>query len=275
MIASASNAPAGLSTLQAGGGHGLGNALYLDSAAGALLKVYRSRRVGAEAWREGLRSFGHRVFEGKRGTGAAERAATEEECLKLWRAEGCDVPALLDRPIPEEITEPALWLEYCPGPTLDRALNEEPESDVRWIERLAEAHAARHRRALELKNALLLQEHATIVHTLVSGDRLVTIDFENGYRPTFPTDIAITHELAGTLRSFFRRVTGGGDAPFERFVEAYPEREQLREAALRGVEGGSVAARLKRWRDRRRRNRPSKVEVLARVVEHLQAIERR
>lgn len=263
-------APPGLEVLQAGGGHGLGNALYLDPGAGALLKVYRPRRTGASAWREGLRSFAHRVFEGKRGTSPEERRRTEEAALRLWTEHGLDVPRTLDLPIPTEVRHPALWLEYCPGETLavvlaDPATDDAAAADL--VSRLAIDHGERHRRALETGEVLLLQEHATIVHTLVSGDRLVTIDFENAYRPGFPVEIALADELAGTLRSFFRRVPPRAEALLAAFLAAYPDRARLRAAAERVSRGGGVARRLKRWKDTRRRNRPGKAELMGRVRE--------
>ena len=260
--------PHGLEVLQAGGGHGLGNALFLDRAAGALLKVYRSRRGRSEAWREALRDVGHRVFEGKRGVSPAARAATEKETLLLWARHGFDVPALIDRPIPTEVTDPALWIEFCPGETLDRALSAEGSAAPAFgerIARLAVDHARRHALALAEGEILLVQEHPTIVHTLVSGDRLVTIDFENAYASRTSVATAIARELAGTLRSFFRRLEGGeseGRAAFEAFLAAYPEREILAAAVARATSGGGFAARLRRRRDRGRRNRPSKVEVM-------------
>jgi len=258
--------PVGLEALQTGGGHGLGNALYLDRAAGALLKVYRPRRSRAYAWRESLHSFGHQVFEGKRGTGFRERFRTESLALRLWATHAFDVPAILERPIPPGIPDTALWLEYCPGRTLDRVVAV-PETDTSvaraLVERLAGEQAERHRKAIELSEPLLIEEHASIIHILVSGDRLVTIDFENAYRHGFPVEEALWHEMAGTLRSFFRRVHGAGQQLFETYVDAYPERELLRQAADRATRGGGIGRRLKRWRDQDRRNRPAKFEVMS------------
>ena len=255
-----------LEVLQEGGGHGRGNALYLDRAAGALLKIYRPRRANSQAWREALRSFGHRVFEGKRGTSPLERQRTEAAALRVWAEHGCDAPALIDRTVPREITDPALWIEFCPGRTLDLVLADkgvDPSVAQDHIERLAHDHGRRHRRALDSGESLLIQEHASIVHALASEERLVTFDFENAYREGFPIEVAVCHELAGTLRSFFRRVGGEeGRGFFDQFVAAYPEREILAEAARRAIGGGGLAPRLKRWRDRKRKNRPSKVEVM-------------
>ena len=260
-----------LEILQAGGGHGRGNALFLDREGGAILKVYRPRRGASQAWREGLRSFGHRFFEGKRGTSPKERAQTEAAALRAWAKHGFDAPRLIDRAIPAEITDPALWIEYCPGRTLDLVLSDPTTDPVvarSLVERLAVDHAGRHRAALENAEPLLLQEHASIVHTLESGERLVTFDFENAYGRGFSSEIAISHELAGTLRSFFRRLGDcAGRAHFDQYVAAYPDRDLIERAAHRATCGGGIGSRLKRWSDGRRANRPSKTEVMVWVAE--------
>jgi len=258
--------PFGLEVIQAGGGHGLGNALYLDRAQPALLKVYRPRRRGAPL-RETLRSVGHQLFEGKRGTAPRDRQRTESLVLRLWAAHGFDVPAVIERPIPPEVPEPALWLEWCPGETLDRALAAVDLAAARALaERLAVEQARRHQRALELSEPLLAMEHPTIVHVLASGERLVSIDFENAYRRGFPAATAVARELAGTLRSFLRRLPERGEALFDAYVAAYPRRDLLRAAAQSTLRGGGLAGALRRLRDRRRENRPSKLEVMARVL---------
>ncbi|MGA1490116.1 MAG: hypothetical protein ACO4B3_14075, partial [Planctomycetota bacterium] len=212
--------PAGLEVLQAGGGHGRGNALLLDREGGALLKVYRSRRGASGAWRELLRDLAHRRLEGKRGGGPEGRRETEREVLRLGRSEGFDVPAVLDLATPPGIEEPSLWLEYCDGRTLDRAIADcalegrgapADRADL-LVARLAGEHGRRHRRALDRTEPLLVQEHPTIVHTLHCGDRLVTIDFENAWASGAPVPLVVARELAGTLRSFFRRLGRGAGA---------------------------------------------------------------
>ncbi len=264
--------PAGLEVLQEGGGHGLGNALYLDRAHGALLKVYRPRRVKMQAWRELFHSLGHQLFEGKRGTSPRQRQSTELISLRTWIAHRFDVPELIDRPIPDGLPTTSSWMEYCPGQTLDEYLRSPGLDSAQLgttVERLACEQAIRHRKALDSQENLLLQEHASIVHVLVSDERLITIDFENAYRGGFPTQVALSHELAGTLRSFFRRVPQRGQACFDQYLGAYPERVLLREAALQVTRGKGVAASLKRWRDQKRKNRPSKLEVMHWVLQSL------
>jgi hypothetical protein len=272
--ADAPSIPTGLEVLQAGGGHGLGNALYLDRSESALLKVYRPRRGSAHGLRESLRSFSHQLFEGKRGTSPRERGATESLVLRLWAVHGYDVPQDNDRPPPPGVTEPTLWLEYCPAKTLDFALAVdvlEIDPARAQVARLAVDQARRHRRAIELSEPLLTMEHATIAHVLAFGDRQVTIDFENAYKRGFAVEEAVARELAGTLRSFFRRIPKRGEDLFRTYVKAYPEREQLRAAAVRTLEGGGVAGMVRRSRDRRRTNPPAKTEVMSRVLSMLSA----
>jgi hypothetical protein len=258
--------------LQAGGGHGLGNALYLDRGAGLVLKVYRSRRGRAGAWRELLRSIGHQLLEGKRGTAPRDRQRTEALVLRLWAAHGFDVPAVAERPTPPGLAEPCLWLEYCPGPTLDRALAD-PELPLEraraLVARLAVDQARRHRKGIAIGEPLLFLEHPTIVHVLASGERLVTIDFENAWWRRFPVEEALARELAGTLRSIHRRIPERAEALFAAYVDVYPDRELLRRAAAQTLGGGGFAGALRRARDRRRENRPAKTEVMARVLARL------
>jgi len=265
--------PFGLEVIQAGGGHGLGNALYLDRARPALLKVYRPRRRGAPL-RETLRSIGHQLFEGKRGTAPHDRQRTESVVLRLWAAHGFDVPAVIERPVPPEVSDPALWLEWCPGESLDRALaalSLDPAAARALVERLAREQARRHQKAIELSEPLLAMEHPSIVHVLASGERLVSIDFENAWRRGFPAASAVARELAGTLRSILRRLPERGEALFDAYVAAYPRPDLLRAAAESTVRGGGLTGALRRFRDRRRENRPSKVEVMARVMEKARA----
>jgi hypothetical protein len=258
----------GARVLQAGGGHGRGNLLLLfeDAAEPAVLKVYRPRRPPRRALREALRSFSHRAFEGKRGTGPRQRRRTEEQSLRLWRRLGFDVPGLPERPLPDALREPALWLEYCPGPTLATTLRDPAVGPARrgdLVARLASQQGVRHAAALERAEPLLLQEHASLKHVLVCGERLVTFDFEIGFARSLPVLGALAQELAGTLRSLERGRRGR--ELYDVYVEAHPHPELLVEAARRALHGGGIAGLSRRWSDRRRRG-PSKGEVLGRLL---------
>ena len=100
---------AGLRVLQDGGRDDRkgGNLLLLDDTPGgeAFLKVYRRRGT---ALRQASKAFSYRVIERKRGVTARERCALERRHLALWRAEGFDVPALLDRPLPDAFAGAAM-----------------------------------------------------------------------------------------------------------------------------------------------------------------------
>jgi hypothetical protein len=112
---------AGLLLIQHGGRKGRGgNLLLLDDTPcrEALLKVYRRR---GSALSQGAKRFSYRVIERKRGVTPAQRCTLERRHLALWRKQGFDVPALIERPLPEPFAaDPASWMEYCPGPLLRR-----------------------------------------------------------------------------------------------------------------------------------------------------------
>ncbi|MGE0707399.1 MAG: hypothetical protein AB7N76_04385 [Planctomycetota bacterium] len=256
-----------------------GNAVYLVEGQ-RLLKVYRRRRG---PWRELLARTSHAVFEGKRAPTARARRETELRALTLWRAAGCDVPAVLDLPPPEWLQgEPCLWLEFLPGRPLFWHLVDPgvPAAEkLELVTRLAGADRRRHERALADVEPLLIHEHATTKHVLLHGERLVTIDLEGGYLPGYPVRKAIGQELGGVLRSLWidAAAEGPGPAPppsqtlrehplTARYLEAYGDPDALR-AAARAALGGGPGAWLWRWSDRRRRRGRSKTAVLEQLLE--------
>lgn len=209
----------------------LGNLVVkVEGADGArVLKVYRTRRG---PWRDSLSSFSARMFERRTGADPAARLATERRCLEVWTREGFNAPSLLDLPAPEWVSGGSLWIEHCPGPRLEHVLRVDDVAIERkrdLIVAFARDTHARHRRALELDEVLLLQEHPTLKHVLVQeDDRLVTIDFEASYLPGYSVRYAIAQELAGLLRSIPPIETRGGLADL--FLDAYADDELLGEA---------------------------------------------
>ena len=106
---------------------GGGNRLLLYEIEGrpALLKEYRARGAALREW---TKAVGYWVLERKRGVTVRGRCALERELLALWRRQGFDVPAVLTHPLPPGFDpRAATWLEYCPGPTLQRFVRDAAE----------------------------------------------------------------------------------------------------------------------------------------------------
>ncbi|RMG10238.1 MAG: hypothetical protein D6731_17820 [Planctomycetota bacterium] len=257
--------PAEFSLLNMPGRDGAGNLVLAtgEGEARRVLKLYRQRRGGRgrRLWTK----LSNWAFEGKRGESPSARRETERLSLLLWRREGFGVCALLpEQPAPPWAGDtPYLWLEYVSGRTLFDALldAELPAARKREaVERLARADRARHARAFDLGEPLLVQEHATVKHTWwADDDRLLTLDLENGYQPDYPLDDAIGQEVVGLLRSLWwfeedEDCLRPGGLP-RAYVDAYEDAEQLRRA-VRGLLGGSLRWLAKRFGDRRRRARP-------------------
>lgn len=258
--------------LQSGGRDpGSGNRLLLYRIDGrpALLKVYRRRRA---AWREPVKRFSYRVFEGRRGVTARQRRDLERESLRLWREHGFDVPALLPHPLPPELAGAlALWLEYCPGPLLaslladrERPLRERSAA----AERFGRELARRQHLALELGERRLVVSHASAKHVLVHGERQVSFDLETGYAPDFPLESALAEELAGCLRSVLRAAPEDRDALGHAFVRGYGADARLRQLAGQGLAGGGLRGFLKRRSDARRRPALSEADALRWLLAH-------
>lgn len=137
------------------------------------------------------------------------RRDTERRLLHLWRARGVDVPADWTDDLPQfgapdvavlEFVEDAvpLWdLVVRPG------LDEERRADV--LRRFAAAWGRRHAEALRTGDAGLVQEHGTIRHVLVAGDRLVWIDLEQAFLAREDVSPLLAKEVAGFLRSLWKR----------------------------------------------------------------------
>ena len=245
-----------------GGGNWL--LLYGEGESQGLLKVYRSR---GSARRERFKRIGLSRLEGKRGVTPRERQQLERRNLELWRSHGFDVPALLDRPVPDAFAdEPALWLEYCPGPTLwdvvcDASLPFEARREA--LARGASDLGRRQELALSMAERDLVMKHGSLKHVLVFGDRQVSIDLEGGYVPTLPMLDALADELAGFVRSLRKAVPEEElDAMGLAFPEGYGDPARLHTIAGHGIAARGLARHVKRWNDRRRRGRGAKVEGL-------------
>lgn len=242
--------------LQQGGSHHGGNELYLVEGPGgsAVLKIYR-RRGGR--LREAIKRVSQ-PFEGRRGVTAEERCALERETLVLWRAAGLDVPAVLDRPLPEGYdARTASWLEYCPGRSFARILHDREVTTaekLRIAEEVGRIAGRRHALAFERRDVRFLVENASIKHVLVCGERLVHFDLENGFQRRSDLVDALARELSTMLRSLQLHGFGLFEDLATRYLRAHPRTELLRRAAEHGAFSRDPRQRMRRWLDRLERS---------------------
>lgn len=239
----------------------------------AVQKLYRERGgVLAVLGRELL----IRLAGGKTSQRARARRETERRLLRHWRERGFAVPADWTDDLPGFGAPDVAVYEFVEGgvPLWDLlvrpGLGEERRGEV--LRRFAEEWGRRHAEAVRTADALLVQEHGSIRHVLVAGDRQVSIDLEQAYRPRADVRPLVAKEIAATLRSLWKRV---GEEQYVRdlatIVDAYPDAAILRGAADEYLRARGARGLL--WRiDRRLRNerrRRAKYGALERLDEVL------
>jgi len=216
-----------------------GNLVFrVRTAEGSVIhKIYRNRHGLVRTW---VRCLLVRAARVKTGTDATSRWRTEADVLAVWRAAGFDVPAD-ESPLHPELAGPRrLVLEDVAGHSMltllaskemrrkrDTALLPCAARDE-LLRRFAEVWCRRHALAMARSEPRLVQEHGGFQHVLVSGQRLVHIDFEQAFLRPGNLRAKIAREMAGYLRSLYKRI----DADvFRAYVEAladgYGDREFL------------------------------------------------
>lgn len=217
-----------------------------------VLKVYGRRRGRFREW---MTDATHRLG-GRTSYTAAARRDTEARCLRLWREAGFDVPALAD-PTPDfpRLPAPFLLMEYIPGPSLAKTLADPDmaaeQKSALW-RRYAAEWGARHAAVLARGEPALLQEHPDLEHVLVSGDRLVTFDLEVAYTGAGTVCDRIAAELAGMVRSLFKRLPPEEARHLLRLlIDAYPDRTRLEAVDAALFANASPLKRLFHALDRR------------------------
>ena len=211
-----------------------GNRLWRVStpAGPALQKLYGSRTGPLrDRWR-GLLS---RIIRGATSTVPAARLRTERETLALWSAAGIDVPGDWTDRFPGLAGEGVVLLEWIEGTPLDRVLSSGTIDRAALLRRWAGEWGRRHRIAVAKNEGRFVQFHAGLMHTLVAGDRLVSIDLEQAYLPGPPVLSRIGREAAAVAKSLSKC---GDEADFAAVAAGYPDPAMLREA-LRGVMGAA------------------------------------
>ena len=260
--------PEGAEILEASGKGGTGNVLYRVPDGGELfvLKVYRYRRSRT---REVMRTLSHLLIEGKRGAGPKARCQTERESLELWAREGFRVVKPLNRALPSGLVHPATWLPYRPSPILSDVIRDntvELTRKTKLIKTLGRDMSARHHRAGERNEPLLIHEHGNINHFFVEDDHLIAFDLENGFRKGYPILEAIAQEIAGVARSIVRADPAHADDLLKAWIDGCTHRDLLREATRHAVHGKGPARKIKRWHDRRTRPGKAKTDVMERLL---------
>jgi hypothetical protein len=234
----------------------LGNRIWrvaLPEGGSAILKLHRRRKGRARSLGRWL---GTALLARKTATDAISRCRTEERLLRSWREAGLDVPAVHDPAEMGMAPGPALLLEDLRGDVLQDLLTLLPadqRADV--LRRLGAAWSARHRLALERSEPAFIMEHASLAHVMVMGERLVTFDLEQAWRPGQPVLPLLAKELAASLRSLAKTV---GEQDFARdlghLVQGYGAPEQLGAIVQEGLAPGSLARRImSAWTARRAR----------------------
>ncbi|MFN0059536.1 MAG: hypothetical protein ACKVX7_13855 [Planctomycetota bacterium] len=258
-----------LRLLQDGGSHGGGNLLYVCERPERplLLKVYRRRGGRGGEW---FKDQSHRLFEGKRGVTARARFETELASMALWTEKGFDTFRRCEHALPAPNLTPSMWVEFCAGRSLADIYEDEATSfDEKALltQRMAADVARRQQLAFTLDEPLLVQEHASIKHLFITGERRIWFDLENAYGPRYRVIEALAQELSGLLRSMARKAEAQFEPLLHAFVRGYTQRELLREIATYGVHHAGVYRRIKRWYDRRNRASFAKTTVLELLLE--------
>lgn len=203
-----------------------GNRLWrVETPAGSALQKLYGSRTGPlrDRWR-GLMS---RVIRGATATTPRARLRTERETLALWAAAGIDVPADWTDRFPALAGEGVVLLEWIDGSPLDRVLAGTGIDRDPLLRRWSAAWGKRHAVAVARNDGRFAQFHAGLMHTLVAGDRLVSIDLEQAYLPGPPVLPRIGREAAAVAKSLSKC---GGDAEFAAVAAAYPDPPLLRKA---------------------------------------------
>jgi hypothetical protein len=248
----------------------LGNRIWrIETPTGPVVqKIYRRRTP----WpREEIRALLTRLGGRKTSPRAAWRHSTERRLLALWSQAGLDVPRNLAAEHPDLTTPLGLVMEFLDGTHMlhllkSKAKTSAPERD-QLLRRFAADWKRRHDLALSQSEPAFIQEHGSLAHVFVTGDRLVTFDLEQGYRSSGPVFPALAKEVADTLRTLMSR---GDQTSFHQdlssLVAGYGNEERLADVTDYYLHNkNSLRAmlwRIDRWREQRIGRRASKYKAL-------------
>ncbi len=247
----------------------------IETPSGTVLQKHYGERGGfCRRW---LGEWGTRMVGLKTSSLAAGRCATEREMIALWARSGVDVPRDLSSDFSHLSGPKTLVLEYVEGDLLvhrlaDTSLSRRAQGEL--FGSFIEGWAKRHCLALEQNEPGLIQEHGSLWHVIVSGSRFVTIDLENAYQASKKLTPLLYREIAAYTRSLQRGRYGDGfDYFLSILVEAYPERDRLRETVNYYLHHPNPVRRsvwrMDRWRDQKHSALNRKYDALESLQVHL------
>lgn len=246
----------------------------IDTSRGAVVvKRFGRRRTRV---REALIQIGHWTFAGKTRIAPERRCRTEREALLLWARHGFDVPRLVNLDLDPLIRGPYVVLEYLPGRTVHDVLADPAVTEhdkLRFLARFSAAWGRRHALAIETREPRLIHEHGSFRHVLVSGERLVTFDFEIGWTRKGIVPYLVGREIASFVRSLARVSAGAFEARLAALLREYPDHALFREATQCVVRARNpirwLSLRIERFT--RRGSATSKLRLLADTDEALRS----
>jgi hypothetical protein len=197
-----------------------GNLVFVvETKAGRLVqKLYFPRKSPA---RENFRAALGFLRGIKSSPRAEVRRLTEASQLRHWREQGFDVPRLIEPAAAGLGPGPYNLCEFVEGDGLLQCVRREGGRSLAerrgLLGRYAATWATRHSAALQLNDPRLLQEHGTLEHVIVSGERFVTFDHEQAFRPGAAVLPVVAKEFASSLRSLLK---GCGPEAFEELLDA-------------------------------------------------------
>jgi hypothetical protein len=203
-----------------------GNRLWrVETPAGPALQKRYGSRAGPlrDAWRGAM----SRVIRGATATSPSARLRTERRTLALWAGEGIDVPADWTDRFPHLAGEGVVLLEWIDGEPLDRVVAAGGPGRAALLRRFAAAWGRRHGIAVARNDGRFAQFHAGLMHTLVAGGRLVSIDLEQAYLAGPPVFPRVGREAAAVAKSLSK---SADDGAFAELAAGYPDPPLLRRA---------------------------------------------
>lgn len=237
-----------------------------------LQKHFGERGVWLHRW---AREILTQLLGKKTSTLAAERCATERRLLALWAEAGLAAPRDLSAEHKDLAGPDTLVLEFVQGRLLTKVLTDaslDESARAAALQGFARGWCARHRLALERDEPAFVQEHGTLDHVLYDGERFVTLDLENAFRPVQPVLPLLCKEIAGYVRSLSRcQDEAGFQRDLATLVAAYPDTERLAAAADHYLANPSPWMRMMWSVDRRRVQRRGKRYGKYQVLESLRA----
>jgi hypothetical protein len=252
-----------------------GNRLWrVETPEGPVLQKFYRPKAGLlrDAWR-GVMS---RIVRGASGSSPDVRCRTEGELLALWREAGVDVPRDLTESH-RHLAGPRVrileWVEGVPLSDVLAAAGSNRAARDTLLKSAGVAWGKRHAAAEDRRDPRLVQFHAGFMHLLVSNERMVAIDLEQGYLPV-ARELApvvllarLAREVAACLRTLAKhRDDATLRADLAALAAGHPRPALLLAAAGHALRGGGPLRGLVRALDRRRAEKERPLRMLEEIL---------